>query len=306
MPKGVQPTLMAKWRRTRHWSGVGRKHSLEVSTMPELPEVETVRRRLEELVCGKEIRDVELHCTRLRSPVPTGLTALLRHSQIAAVSRQGKYLLIHLNRGTWLVHLGMSGRFLFGTPADANDAKHDHLVLHLSGGLTVRYNDFRKFGSFAVCSSEALATHPALSRLGIDALSPELNEKVLFELLNNKKTPIKTSLLNQGLISGIGNIYACEILYWSDIQPTRPSSSLSRAETHKLAHAIHNVLSAAVESGGATLPDYAGTSGALGSFHQHFAVFGRHGLSCPRCESPCVSKGSLYGRTTYYCPTQQR
>ncbi len=274
--------------------------------MPELPEVETVRRRLEDLLCGKEICEVVLRCAHLRSPVPTGLTALLRHSRVTAVGRQGKYLLIHLNRGTWLVHLGMSGRFLFGTPANANDAKHDHLVLRMSGGLTVRYNDFRRFGNFAVCSSEALATHPALSRLGIDALSAELNGKVLFELLNNKKTPIKTSLLNQALISGIGNIYACEILYWSDIDPTRPSCSLSRSETHKLARAIHNVLSAALESGGATLPDYAGTSGALGSFHHHFAVFGRHGLACPRCEVPCVSKIPLGGRTTYYCPRQQK
>jgi formamidopyrimidine-DNA glycosylase len=274
--------------------------------MPELPEVETVRRRLEELVCGKEICDVELLCTRLRSPVPTELTALLLQSKITAVSRQGKYLLIHLNRGTWLVHLGMSGRFLFGTSANAKDAMHDHLVLHLSGGLTVRYNDFRRFGSFAVCSSEALATHPALSQLGIDALSTELNGQVLFELLTKRTAPIKTSLLNQRLISGIGNIYACEILYWSDLNPTRPSDSLSRTDTHKMADAIHNVLSAAVESGGATLADYAGTTGELGSFHHQFAVFGRQGLPCPRCDVPCVSKVPLSGRATYYCPTQQR
>jgi formamidopyrimidine-DNA glycosylase len=274
--------------------------------MPELPEVETVRRRLEELLRGKEICEVELRCAHLRFPVPTGLTELLSRSQVCAVGRKGKYLLIHLNRGTWLVHLGMSGRFLFGTPANAKDAKHDHLVLHMSGGLTVRYNDFRRFGNFAVCSSEALATHPALSRLGIDALSTELDGEVLFELLTNKKTPIKTSLLNQGLISGIGNIYACEILYWSDIHPTRPSDSLSRTDTHKMVGAIHNVLSAAVEAGGSTLPDYAGTAGALGSFHHHFAVFGRHYLPCPRCEVPCVSKILLSGRTTYYCPTQQR
>ncbi|MEQ1886566.1 MAG: bifunctional DNA-formamidopyrimidine glycosylase/DNA-(apurinic or apyrimidinic site) lyase [Bryobacteraceae bacterium] len=274
--------------------------------MPELPEVETVRRRLKDLLCGKEICEVDLRCARLRFPVPAGLTELLSHSRVSAVGRQGKYLLIHLDRGTWLVHLGMSGRFLFGTATNVKDEKHDHLVLQMSGGLTVRYNDFRRFGSFAVCSSEALATHPALSRLGIDALSTEVNGEVLFKLLTNKKTPIKTSLLNQGLISGIGNMYACEILYWSDIHPTRPSCSLSRTETHKLARAIHNVLKAAVESGGATLPDYAGTSGALGSFQHHFAVFGRHGFPCPRCEVPCVSKAPLSGRTTYYCPTQQR
>ena len=274
--------------------------------MPELPEVETVRRRLQNLLCGKQICEVELRCAHLRSPIPTGLTELLSHSHVCAVGRKGKYLLIHLNRGTWIVHLGMSGRFLFGTPANANDEKHDHLVLHMSGGLTVRYNDFRRFGNFAVCPSESLATHPALLRLGIDALSTDLKGKVLFELLANKKLPIKTSLLDQGLIAGIGNMYACEILYWSDIHPTRPSCSLSRSETHKMACAIRRILGAAVESGGSTLPDYAGTSGALGNFHHHFAVFGRHGLSCPRCDVPCVSKAVLRGRTTYLCPTQQR
>lgn len=274
--------------------------------MPELPEVETVRRRLENLLCGKEIREVDLRCARLRSPVPTGLTELLHHSQVAGVGRKGKFLLIHLNRGTWLVHLGMSGRFLFGTPANANDATHDHLVLHLSSGLTVRYNDFRRFGSFAVCPSAALAAHPALSRLGIDALAAELNGELLFELLANRKAPIKTSLLDQAMISGIGNIYACEILYWSDIHPGRPSCSLSRSETHHVARTIHRVLGAAVEAGGSTLPDYAGTSGALGSFHHQFAVFGRRGVPCPRCEVSCVSKVKLSGRATYYCPTQQR
>jgi formamidopyrimidine-DNA glycosylase len=274
--------------------------------MPELPEVETVRRRLEELLCGEEICEVDLRCARLRFPVPTGLTELLSHSLVTAVRRKGKYLIVHLNRGTWLVHLGMSGRFLFGTPSTDKDAKHDHLVLHMSSGLTVRYNDFRRFGNFAICSSESSATHPVLSRLGIDALATELNGEVLFELLTNHKTPIKTSLLDQGLISGIGNMYACEILYWSDIHPTRPSCSLSHAETHKIARAIHNILGAAVESGGSTLPDYAGTSGALGSFHHHFAVFGRHGVPCPRCKVPCVIKVPLSGRTTYYCPTQQR
>lgn len=274
--------------------------------MPELPEVETVRRRLEELLRGEEIREVELRCSNLRSPIPSGLTELLNRSRVSAVGRQGKYLLIHLTCGTWLVHLGMSGRFLFGTPGSAKDAKHDHLVLRMSNGLTVRYNDFRRFGTFAICSSEALGAHPTLSRLGVDALSTELHGERLFELLKNKKTPIKTSLLDQSLISGIGNMYACEILYWSDIQPGRQSGSLSRSETEKLARAIHEVLSAAVESGGSTLPDYEGTTGALGSFHHRFAVFGRHDLRCPRCESPCVLKCLLSGRTTYYCPTQQR
>ena len=274
--------------------------------MPELPEVETVRRRLETLLRGKEICEVELRCARLRSPIPAGLTRLLSRSRVSTVGRMGKYLLIHLSRGTWIVHLGMSGRFLFGAPTNAEDAKHDHLVLRMSCGLTVRYNDFRRFGSFAACSSEALATHPSLARLGIDALSDELDGEVLFELLSKRKAPIKTSLLDQGLISGIGNIYACESLYWSDIHPSRPSCSLRRSETQKVALAIRSVLLSAVEVGGSTLPDYAGTSGTLGSFHHQFAVFGRHGFPCPRCDSACVTRAVLRGRTTYYCRTQQR
>jgi formamidopyrimidine-DNA glycosylase len=200
----------------------------------------------------------------------------------------------------------MSGRFLFGTPTSANDARHDHLVLHMSDGLIVRFNDFRRFSNFAICASEALATHPALSRLGIDALSDELDGEVLFKLMANKKSPIKTSLLDQRLISGIGNIYACEILYLSALHPARPSCLLRRPETHRVAGAIRRVLSAAIECGGSTLPDYAGTPGALGSFHHRFAVFDRYGFPCPRCEEPCVSKVLFRGRTTFFCPTHQK
>jgi len=274
--------------------------------MPELPEVEMVRRRLEAQLCGKEICGVEVGCARLRSPMPAGLTAFLGHAHVSAVERKGKMLVVRLDRGAWLVHLGMSGRFLFGEPLNARDAKHDHLILRLSSGATVRYNDFRRFGNFAVCDSEAIALHPALSRLGIDALSAELDGDILFKLLAAKKSPIKASLLDQGLISGIGNIYASEILYWSNIHPTRASCSLRRADTHRVAVAIRQVLSAAIQSGGSTLPDYAGTTGALGDFHHHFAVFNRDGFACPRCEEPCVSKVLLRGRTTFFCPTRQK
>lgn len=137
--------------------------------MPELPEVEMVRRRLEAQLCGNEIRDVEVRCARLRTAVPAGLTAFLRHARVTAIERKGKLLVVHLDRGAWLVHLGMSGRFLFGEPLDAQDAKHDHLVLRLSSGVVARYNDFRRFGSFGICPAKAAQNHPALARLGIDA-----------------------------------------------------------------------------------------------------------------------------------------
>jgi len=252
---------------------------------------------------GKTIREVELRAVRLRSPVPNGLTALLRHSEVTGVGRKGKYLLIRLDRGTWLVHLGMSGRFLLGAPETTKDEKHDHLILRTSCGLTVRYNDFRRFGTFAICPSEA--THPLLSRLGIDAISNDLNGDVLLASLLKRNTPIKAALLNQRLIAGLGNIYACESLYWADIHPKRPSSSLTPREAHKLSVAIHNVLITAIEAGGATLPDYAHTSGALGNFHRSFAVFQRHGSRCPRCDRACVQKTTIAGRTTYHCATHQ-
>jgi formamidopyrimidine-DNA glycosylase len=274
--------------------------------MPELPEVEAVRTRLEGFLSGKEIRDVDVRCARLRIPVPTGLTQLLNGSHVSAVKRTGKYLLIHLNRGTWLVHLGMSGRFLFGVPTSAEEAKHDHLVLRTSCGSTIRYNDFRRFGTFAVCPPGEFISCPSLRRLGIDAMSHELDGDVLFELLRKRKAPIKVALLDQGLISGLGNIYACESLYWSGIHPLRSACSLIRSETHQLALAVRQVLLCAIEAGGSTLRDYEGTSGALGSFDRHFAVFQREGTACPRCHSPCVSKVSLRGRATYYCSTQQQ
>ena len=274
--------------------------------MPELPEVETIRRRLEAQLCGKEICDVEVRCARLRSAIPAGLTAFLRHCRVSAVKRKGKLLVVHLNRGAWLVHLGMSGRFLFGEPMNAQDARHDHLILRLSCGVTMRYNDFRRFGSFAMCAESGLEDHPVLARLGIDALSSELTGDVLYALLRNKTASIKMSLLNQGVICGLGNIYASEILYWSDIHPMRPSYSLTRQDTHKLSGAMHNVLWAAIKAGGSTLPDYAGTSGALGNFQDQFAVFGRSGLPCPRCDAPCVSRAVWRGRSTYYCARHQQ
>jgi formamidopyrimidine-DNA glycosylase len=274
--------------------------------MPELPEVEMVRRRLEAQLCEKEIRDVEVRRARLRSAIPAGLAAFLRNARVSAIERKGKVLVVHLDRGAWLVHLGMSGRFLFGEPLNAQDAKHDHLILRLSSGITARYNDFRRFGSFAICPAGAAKDYPALARLGIDALSSELTGEVLFTLLRNRKAPIKTSLLNQGLVSGLGNIYASEILYWSDIHPMRLSHSLTRHDTRKLVRAMRKVLRAAIKAGGSTLPDYAGTSGALGNFQDEFAVFGRGGLACPRCNAPCVSKVFFRGRTTFFCPTRQK
>jgi formamidopyrimidine-DNA glycosylase len=274
--------------------------------MPELPEVETIRRRLKTQLCEKEVCAVDVRCARLRSAVPEGLTAFLHHARVSAVERKGKVLIVHLNRGAWLVHLGMSGRFLFGEPRNARDARHDHLILRLSGSVTVRYNDFRRFGSFAICPTGALANHPVLARLGVDALSGELSGEAISALLRNRTAPIKTSLLDQGVICGLGNIYATEILYWSDIHPMRPSCSLTRRETHKLSSAMHKVLWAAIDAGGSTLPDYVGTSGALGNFQDQFAVFGRNGLACPRCDAPCVSREVWRGRSTYYCGRYQQ
>lgn len=274
--------------------------------MPELPEVETIRRRLEARLCERKICGVDVRCARLRSAMPEGLPAFLHHARVSAVERKGKVLVIRLNRGAWLVHLGMSGRFLFGEPRNAQDARHDHLILQLSCGLTVRYNDFRRFGSFAICPTSELENHPVLARLGADALSGKLTGEAISELLRNRTAPIKTSLLDQGVICGLGNVYASEILYWSDIHPMRPSCSLTHQETHKLSRAMQKVLRAAVNAGGSTLPDYAGTSGALGNFQDQFAVFGRGGLPCPRCDTPCVSREMWRGRSTYYCARHQQ
>ena len=271
--------------------------------MPELPEVETIRRRLERFLCGAEICDVELRCSRLRTPIPPGLTQLLNGSHVCAVERTGKYLLVHLNRGTWIVHLGMSGRFLFGAPTSSEDAKHDHLILRTSCGQIVRYNDFRKFGRFAVAPLGSSNT--LLARLGIDAMSRQLNGELLFQLLRHRAAPIKVALLDQGLIAGLGNIYSCESLYWAGIDPSRPACSMSRAMASALVFAIQRVLLGAIEAGGSTLRDYAGTSGELGVFHHQFAVFERLGFPCPRCASACVSKVLLSKRTTYFCPKVQ-
>lgn len=144
------------------------------------------------------------------------------------------------------------------------------------------------------------------SEYAIDALSGELTGEVLFSLLRTRKAPVKTSLLNQGVVCGLGNIYATEILYWSDIHPMRPSHSLMRHDARKVVRAMRKVLLAAINAGGSTLPNYAGTSGALGNFQAQFAVFGRGGLACPRCKEPCVIRTVCDGRSTYYCSRYQQ
>ena len=273
--------------------------------MPELPEIEAVRRRLETRLRGFEIRRVELRSTQLRMPIPSDIATVLRGARIEAIRRQGKYLLFDLNNGkTWIVHLGMSGRLLVGD-ASVRDA-HDHLVLTGSCGTVLRYNDFRRFGRLEVCATRALPQQPLLARLGIDVLAPELDSERLHSLLAKRRTTIKCALLNQQLIAGVGNIYACEALYWANLSPYRLANSIDRIEADRLIVSLRTTLGLAIAAGGATLRDYRGTSGEMGNFQNSFAVFGRNGCRCPRCQRvPCVRLDRLGGRATYWCPTQQ-
>ncbi len=273
--------------------------------MPELPEIETVRRRLEARLRDFEIRRVELRSTQLRMPIPCNIATVLRGAQIQAIRRRGKYLLFDLsNANTWIVHLGMSGRLLVGDDS-VRDA-HDHLVLTGSCGTVLRYNDFRRFGRLEVCLTSALPQQPLLARLGIDVLAPELDSDRLYGLLAKRRTTIKSALLNQEVIAGVGNIYACEALYWANLSPYRLASSVDRIEADQLIVSLRRTLNLAIAAGGATLPDYQGTSGEMGDFQNSFAVFGRNGFCCPRCQrAPCVRLDRLSGRPTYWCPTQQ-
>jgi formamidopyrimidine-DNA glycosylase len=271
--------------------------------MPELPEVETVRRGLQSLLLSKKVAGVHLARDNLRFALPKDLVARLAGNTFKEIRRRGKYLLLDLNSGdTLIVHLGMSGSFRFAPTAGFVRAKHDHVMFVLDNGITVAFNDPRRFGMMDVTSNPE--NHPWLVVLGVE---PEkIDIEVLYGRLKRSRRPIKVALLDQNLIAGIGNIYASEILFAAKIHPTRHSDSLTLQETAALVSACQKVLQAAIQAGGSTLRDHRAPTGELGVFQHQFMVYGRGGKPCGQCKDGCtVQTLTQAGRQSYYCPTQQ-
>lgn len=281
--------------------------------MPELPEVETVRKGLEKALRGQHTERVRLRRKDLRRPFPRGFAKRLEGRRIDRVARRAKYLIAELDDGNDLVmHLGMSGSFRI-EDMDAGSRPHDHVIIELSSGKRVVFNDPRRFGSMDIVPGAKLAATPPFDSLGIEPLGPDLTADWLAARFRGKATSIKAALLDQRIIAGLGNIYACEALWRARISPLRSASSLAdrsgrpTAACRRLPAAIREVLEAAIASGGSSLRNHFQTDGSLGSFQHHFKVYGKEGEPCPGKDcSGTIRRIVQAGRSTFYCPSCQR
>ncbi|MGD9617828.1 MAG: bifunctional DNA-formamidopyrimidine glycosylase/DNA-(apurinic or apyrimidinic site) lyase [Alphaproteobacteria bacterium] len=275
--------------------------------MPELPEVETVRRGLARCMSGRRIVRAELRRSDLRRPFPPDLAERLDGARIGTLTRRGKYLLIELdNSGLLLLHLGMSGRIVAGTAALPPEP-HDHVVLTLDDGTVVRFNDPRRFGLLDYIARGQQDAHPLLGGLGPEPLEPGFDGFYLNRALAGKITPIKSALLDQRVVAGLGNIYVCEALYRARISPRRLAASVVGARAERLAGAIRAVLEEAIGAGGSSLRDYVQANGELGYFQHRWAVYGKEGKPCPDCNcAEGVRRIKQAGRSTFFCGKWQR
>ena len=287
--------------------------------MPELPEVETVRRGLAPVMVGRRILAAEARRPDLRFPLPDRFTARLTGTRVDALDRRGKHLLARLGSGDVLVmHLGMSGRFTIETEADrckpgvfaharAVDPAHDHVVFELEAGARVTFNDPRRFGYMRLEPADALEEHAPFDTMGPEPLSDDFDALTLMAALKGRRTPIKSALLDQRIVAGLGNIYVCEALFRARISPSRASGAVSHAASKRLVEAVKSVLADAIEAGGSSLRDYARADGSLGYFQHAFDVYGREGEACRRARcAGVVERDRHAGRSTFVCRTCQK
>jgi formamidopyrimidine-DNA glycosylase len=271
--------------------------------MPELPEVETTRRGVEPHVVGRRIVEMRLYEKRLRWKVQEDLPDLVAGQVIRHAKRRAKYLLLELDSGTLMLHLGMSGS-LRVLPADVPLQPHDHFDIILSSGSTLRFNDPRRFGSLHYISGDP-EQHPLLAKLAPEPLEAAFNADYLWRVTRRRKVAIKQLLMNSQLVVGVGNIYASEALFKAQVRPKRQARNLTRPEVTRLVKAIKSVLSMAIKVGGTTLRDYVGVDGQPGYFRQKLFVYERNKQPCRTCETP-VRQLTQAQRSTYYCPTCQK
>lgn len=278
--------------------------------MPELPEVETVRRGLQPVMEGAQIIRADINRPDLRFPLPLGMKARLEGATVQTLRRRSKYILADLSTGeTLLIHLGMSGRILIsgqslGTFYHDHPApqKHDHVVFHMENGARITFNDARRFGAMDLMDTATAAAHPLIAPLGPEPLGNDFNETYLTQRLQGRQTPIKSALLDQHNIAGLGNIYVCEVLFRARVHPARAAADTNAAP---LVSIIRTVLTEAIAAGGSSLKDYRQTDGELGYFQHRFQVYDRKGDPCPTCRTP-IERLVQSGRSSFYCPNCQR
>jgi formamidopyrimidine-DNA glycosylase len=287
--------------------------------MPELPEVETVRRGLAPVLEQAKIAHVLARRRDLRFPLPDDFKGRLEGAVIEALDRRAKYLLARLDTGETLVmHLGMTGRFdiemmgmsttpgAFAHPAPQG-AKHAHVVFDTEAGARITYTDARRFGFMGLTATAHLKEHPWFKSMGPEPLGPNLTPAYLAGALKDRSQPIKTLLLDQRIVAGLGNIYVCEALHRAHIQPFKPGGQIPKAKLGALIDTIRLVLEEAIEAGGSTLRDFAAADGALGYFQHRFRAYGREDEPCltPRCRG-VITREVQGGRSTFYCPACQK
>jgi formamidopyrimidine-DNA glycosylase len=271
--------------------------------MPELPEVETTRRGLIPHVVGRHIRGVVVRNANLRWPVTRNLARRVTGEKVLAIRRRGKYLLFDFRKGHLLVHLGMSGRLTL-VPNGEPVRKHDHVDVQLEGSRSLRLTDPRRFGAMLWLEQPAEG-HALLKDLGLEPLEAEFTGAALHRRAKGRRVSVKQFLMNGGIVTGVGNIYAAEALFHAGIHPARSAGRISAARWEKLAGAVRATLESALASGGSTLRDFASAEGRPGYFqHKHF-VYGREGKPCRVCKTP-IRQLRQGQRSTFFCPQCQR
>jgi len=289
--------------------------------MPELPEVETVRRGLEPVLKGRRIERVETRRVGLRFAFPPDFSQRMAGARFEHVSRRAKYLVAGLDNGqSLLAHLGMTGRFTvlsaagssnlgqfyFETGAsDKADGPHDHVIFHLDGDLRVVYSDPRRFGMMDVVQSARLHEHRLLKDLGVEPLGNELSATYLAARFRGKVAPLKSALLDQGIIAGLGNIYVCEALFRAGLSPERKAGTAKAEKLGALVQHIRDILNEAILAGGSTLQDFKSANGVEGAFQQRFQVYDREDEPCSTCGKP-IKRMVQAGRSSFYCSHCQK
>jgi formamidopyrimidine-DNA glycosylase len=285
--------------------------------MPELPEVETVRRGLAPALVGRRITRARTKRADLRFPFPKRFAARLSGRRVETLDRRAKYLLAHLDDGNvWITHLGMTGRWsILGAKkqpgdfyyAEPPDPTHTHVVIETDKGARLEFNDPRRFGYMDLIAESELETHPFFKGMGPEPLGNHFHLPYLKKALAGKKTSIKAALLDQRVVAGLGNIYVVEALHRSGISPLREAGRISAVRLERLFHAVRAVLEEAIEAGGSTLSDYAAVDGAQGGFQHRFRVYDREGQPCPteKCGGT-VLRFAQNGRSTFWCARCQR
>jgi formamidopyrimidine-DNA glycosylase len=296
--------------------------------VPELPEVETVKRGLEPALLGRQFARIELRRKDLRFAFPEGMAEMMQGATVEALERRAKYILVHCSNGKSLIlHLGMTGRFTIlkkdgqsfepgafyhDVAGTSEPGPHDHVIWHLDDGTRVVYNDARRFGFMDWADTHLRDGHKLLKDIGVEPLGNSFHLDHLIEILRDKKAPMKAALLDQHVVAGLGNIYVSEALHRARISPKLEAGRLikSRSTDPRLEHLVRHIkdiLTEAILAGGSTLQDFQNTSGEKGAFQQRFLVYDREGENCstPSCTS-VIKRIVQSGRSTFYCPTCQR